>query len=63
MKKAIVGLVTVAALVGMLPATRRISQKMREHSGQMAAHCKEMAAQCMQMAAQVGGRGEAVGKV
>lgn len=62
MKKAIVGLVAVAALVGVLPATRRISQKMREHSGQMAAQCKQMAAQCKQMAAQVGGRGEAGGR-
>lgn len=62
MKKAIVTLVAVVALVGLLPATRRIGRKMREHSGQMAAHCRQMAAQCKQMAAPVGGRGKEVSR-
>ena len=54
MKKAIVGLAAVGAVVGVRRA-KRMGQKMREHCGQMAAQCK-------QMAAQVGGRGEVVGK-
>lgn len=54
MKKALVGLAAVGAIVGVRRATR-MSQKMREHCGQMAA-------QCRQMATQVGGRGEAVGR-
>jgi hypothetical protein len=53
MKKALVGLAAVGAIVGVRRA-RRMSQKMREHCGQMAAQCK-------QMATQVGGRDEAVG--
>ena len=53
MKKALVGLVAVGAVVGLRPVARRIGHKMREHCGQMAAQCKQMAAQC-------GGRGEAV---
>jgi hypothetical protein len=54
MKKAIVGLAVVGAIVGVRRA-KRVSQKMREH-------CEQMAAQCKQMAAQVGTRGEAVSK-
>jgi hypothetical protein len=54
MKKALVGLAAVGAIVGVRRA-KRMSQKMREHCGQMAAQCK-------QMTAQVGTRGEAVGK-
>jgi hypothetical protein len=54
MKKALVGLVAVGAIVGVRRA-RRMSQKMREHCGQMAAQCK-------QMATEVGGRGELVGR-
>jgi gas vesicle protein len=54
MKKAIVGLAAVGAIVGIRRA-KRMSQKMREH-------CAQMAAQCKQMAAQVGTRGEPVGK-
>jgi hypothetical protein len=46
MKKALVGLAAVGAIVGVRRA-RRMSQKMREH--------------CGQMATQVGGRDEAVG--
>lgn len=55
MKKGIVGLVAVGAVIGLRPLARRLNHKMREHYGQMAAHCK-------QMAAQFGGRGEAVGR-
>ena len=54
MRKTLVGLAAVAAIVGVRRATR-MSQKMREHCGQMAA-------QCQQMETQVGGRGEAVGR-
>jgi DNA-binding protein YbaB len=59
MKKAIVGLVAVAAVLALRPAARHM-KKMREHSQQMAAHCKQMAAQCKQMAAQSPDHGEAV---
>ena len=55
MKKALVGLVAVSALVGFLPLARRIGRK-------MSGHCGQMAAQCKQMAVQFGARGEAVGK-
>lgn len=54
MKKALVGLAAVGAIVGVRRA-RRMSQKMREHCGQMAAECKEIAAQ-------FAARGEAVGR-
>lgn len=52
MKKAIVGLAAVGAVVGLFVAARRMSQEMRVHSEQMTAHCKQMAAHCKQMAAQ-----------
>jgi hypothetical protein len=55
MKKALVGLVVVGAVVGLRPVARRMGHKMREHCGQMAAQCK-------QMGVQFGGRGEAVGR-
>jgi hypothetical protein len=55
MKKAIVGLAALGAIIALRPAARRMEQKMREH-------CAQMAAQCKQMAAQVGGRGEAAGR-
>ena len=54
MKKAVVGLAAIGAIVAVRRATR-MSQKMREHCGQMAAQCK-------QIATEVGGRGEAVGR-
>jgi len=53
MKKAIVGLSAVGAVVGLRPLARRMSHKMREH-------CRQMAARCKQMAEQFGGHGEAV---
>jgi DNA-binding protein YbaB len=59
MKKAIIALAAVGAVLALRPAFRQM-KKMREHSQQMAAHCKEMAAQCKQMAAQSADRGEAV---
>jgi hypothetical protein len=54
MKKALVGLVAVGALIGFLPLAGRTGHKMSAHCGQMAAQCKEMAAQ-------FGARDEAVG--
>jgi hypothetical protein len=49
MKKLIVGLVSVGAVMALLPVVeRRMGHKMREH--------------CEQMMAQFGGRGEPVGK-
>ena len=55
MKKAIVGVVAIGAIIGSRPVARRMGRKMREH-------CEQMAAQCKQIAAQPGGRGEAVGR-
>jgi hypothetical protein len=55
MKKMIVGLVAVGAIVGLRSARTRIGHRMREH-------CGEMAERCMEMAAQFAGRGEAVGR-
>lgn len=47
-KKAIIGLMAVAAVIGLRPVMRRMGHKLRAH--------------CEQMAAQFGGRGEAVGR-
>ena len=56
MKKAIVGLAAVGAVIGLAPLVkRRIGHKMREHREEMAAKCKQM------MAGQSGARGEEVG--
>jgi hypothetical protein len=55
MRKAIVGLAAVGAIIGIRRASR-IGHKMREH-------CAQMAAQCKQMTTQLGGHGEAVGKI
>jgi hypothetical protein len=55
MKKAIVGLAAVGAIIGIRRASR-IGHKMREH-------CQQMAAQCKQIATQLGGDGEAVGRI
>lgn len=55
MKKMIVALVAIGAIVGLHSARRRIGHKMRDH-------CEEMAERCMEMAAQFAGRGEAVGR-
>jgi hypothetical protein len=44
MKKAVVALVAVGAVLALRPAARHM-KKMRDHSQQMAAHCKQMAAQ------------------
>ncbi len=54
MKKAIVGLAAVGAIIGIRRASP-IGHKMRQQCGQMAAQCK-------QMATQLGGHGEAVGR-
>jgi hypothetical protein len=54
MKKLIVGLAAVGAIVGIRRASR-MADKMRRH-------CEQMAAQCKQMATQFGGHGEAVGR-
>ena len=50
MRKMIVGIAAVAAIVGIRRAGH-MGRNMREHWGQMAAQCK-------QMASQFGGRGE-----
>jgi hypothetical protein len=44
MKKAVVALVAVGAVLALRPAARHM-KKMRDHSQQMAAHCKQMATQ------------------
>ena len=44
MKRALVGLAAVGAIVGVRRA-EGMMQKMREHCGQMAEQCKQMAAQ------------------
>lgn len=51
MKKAIVAVVALGAVIGLRrPALRR----MRAHATQMAAHCREMAAGCRARAAHAG---------
>lgn len=55
MKKAIIGLVAISAVVGVGLVGQRIGHKMRKH-------CERMAAQCKQMAARTGDRPEAVGR-
>lgn len=50
MRKAILALVAVAAVIGLRPAAKR----MRAHARQMAAHCKEMAASYREAGAQTG---------
>lgn len=54
MKKAIVGLVAIAAVIGLLRVVWRKAHKMREH-------CEQMAAKCKQVMAQDGGGDEALG--
>lgn len=54
MKKAIIGLAAVGAIIGIRRASR-IAHKMRVHCGQMAAQWKEIATQ-------LGGHGEAVSR-
>ncbi len=57
MKKLIVGVVAVGAVMALRPVLmRRMVQKLREHCTQMAAHCREM------MGAQPGSGGEASGE-
>jgi hypothetical protein len=55
MKKAIVVLAAVGAVIGLRQVIPRVARKMREHCQQMAAKCKQM------MAGQSGERGEAAG--
>jgi hypothetical protein len=43
-RRAIIALLAVGALLGLGFAARRMSQKMRAHMSEMAAHCKEMMA-------------------
>ena len=46
MKKLIVGVVAVGAVVALRPVVKpRMLEKMREHCGQMAEHCKQMMGQ------------------
>jgi hypothetical protein len=55
MKKVIVGLVAIGAIVGLRSSGSGIGRKMRDH-------CGAMAELCMEMATQRAGRGEAVGR-
>ena len=48
MKKAIIGLVAIAAMLGLRPVLRRMGYQMRKH--------------CEQMAEQFAGRGDAVSR-
>ena len=66
MKKAIVGLVAVGAVIALRPLLRRMGHKMREHCEQMATQfggraemAHKMPECCEDMAAQSEGRGEA----
>jgi hypothetical protein len=66
MKKAIVGLVAVGAVIALRPLLRRMGHKMREHCEQMAAQfgghaemAHKMAECCKGMSAQSESRGEA----
>jgi hypothetical protein len=54
MKKAIVGLAAIAAIIGLLRVVKRKAHKLREH-------CEQMAGKCKQMMAQAGGGDEAIG--
>jgi hypothetical protein len=45
MKKLIIGLVAVAAVLALRPVGKRMAQKMREHCEQMAGKCQEKMAQ------------------
>ena len=44
MKKMIVALLAIGAVLGLGFAARRMSRQMRAHASEMAAHCKEMMA-------------------
>ena len=46
MKKVIVGLVAVGAVLALRPVGKRMAQKMREHCEQMAAKCQQKMGQC-----------------
>lgn len=54
MKKVLVGLAAVVAVVGLVSRARRMHERLREHSRQMAAHCREMAAACRRMTVTAG---------
>jgi len=54
MKKLIVGLLVVAAVLAVRPLMKRKAQRMREH-------CEQMATKCKQMMAQSGPRDEEAG--
>ena len=43
MRKAIIGVAAVGAVVGIGVVSRRMGHKMREHCGQMAARSKDLA--------------------
>ena len=55
MKKVVVGLFAVGAVIALRAAAGRSGQRMREHGKQMAARCKDM------MASQPGEHGKAAG--
>ena len=54
MKKLIIGLVAVAAVLALRPVGKRMAHKMREH-------CEQMAGKCQEKMAQFGGGGEESG--
>lgn len=57
MKKALIGLVALGAVIALRPLVkRRMVEKMRDHCQQMVAHCQEM------MAGAAGGRAKAAGR-
>lgn len=55
MKKVVLGVLAIVAIVGSRPVAKRIGRKLREH-------CGRMAAQCQQMAGRFATRGEPVGR-
>lgn len=63
MRKTIVALLAVGAVLGLGFAARRVSRKMRAHVSEMAAHCKQMAAQAPARAAQPEEPSEPVGTI
>jgi hypothetical protein len=42
MKKALIGLAAIGAIVALRPVTARVGRKMSEHCAQMASKCRQM---------------------
>jgi hypothetical protein len=62
MKKAILGLLVIAAVIGLRPAAKRIARKMHEHCERMAANCGQMIAQCRPRGEEVAGQADGARK-